>query len=159
MVLDSFAVSGLDRKVLKQILLSAGGSLSLQELKERISKVIVPQRPTSHGIIPACEFVNKTFYISVKLGSDKLVSVPYRNNMPDRSISIGIQSEHPSICEVIGPVNNKPKQLDPYDSCSLRLRFKAHFKEELHAHCDVLIREMKSGRLLERIRFNITIHR
>jgi len=156
MVYDS--ISGLDRKVLKRILTDAGGSLSLAELKAKVDTVIAPQKPASHSILPACDFVNRIISVRIPMGSDREAFLPFTNKLPDRSIFIAAQSEHPSICQVKYPSLESPQRLDPFDTCRIRLIFKANFKQALHANCDVQIRDVPTGRLLERIRFDISIH-
>jgi hypothetical protein len=158
MVLETDSLSGLDRKVLKRILLDAGGSLSLAELKEKVGKVIPPQRTASHSILKACDFVNRVISVELPIGSQRDALLPFSNRLPDRSIFIAVVSEHSSICEVKYPHIDSPQRLDPFDTCKIRLRFKGLFKQELRAHCDIVIRDVPSGRLVERIRFDISIH-
>ena len=155
MVLDS--ISGIDRKVLKRLLSDAGGSLSLAELQKKTSKIITTEKPPSHAILKACDFINREISVKLKIGSEKIANLPFTNRLPERTIFIAVQSEHPAICEVLNPLVKSPQRLEPFDACKIRLKFKANFSSALHAHCDLLIRDVPTGRLVERIRFDILI--
>ena len=96
--------------------------------------------------------------MSLAIGSVKEGMLPFTNNIPDRSLNISVESEHDSICEVIIPRKSRPMRLDPYDTCRIRLRFKAMFSQAFDAHCDITIKDVTSGRLIERIRFDISVH-
>ena len=156
MVLES--LTGVDRQVLKRLVSDTGGSLTLSELQERVCKIIKPQRPPSHAIMKACDFVNKEIMINMPRGTERMARLPFTNRLPERTIFIAVESEHPAICQVKYPLVKSPQRLEPFDTCKIRLHFKADFNSVLDAHCDIMIRDVPTGRLLERIRFDISIH-
>ena len=105
------------------------------------------------SIMSSDSFLNRIFKISLRRNEIVQATLPIKNCLSDRILSIFAETDFPDICEISSPRESDPEHLSPGDSKSISLIFKCDFDSEFIAPIDVLIKDKFSGRLIERLRF------